>query len=193
MRKVTPCLSLPVMAMICLYILSSCNNQAVDIPFPIGDSGYAQPNTIPLRFSASKKVNWATIKTGSIKPTLRRFDIDALPSKPYDPSGFKPLNKAPELIHADFNALPDSTFDLPKIPAQSLQFKTSVLPPPVITKTGVLTPKNAARLFIADFGQVMGLQGANILSLIQGKNGMIWVGTNKGIYQYDGELSLIHI
>ncbi len=187
MRKVAPSLPLLVIAIGSLYLLPSCNYQSPDIPFPVGDSGYPQPVVVPLQFSPAKKINWVTVKTGIIKPVIKKFDINALPFTPYDPSGFKPFAKPPETIHVDVNSLPDSAFSLDKIASRPLAFKMSVLAPPVIIKTGSLSQKNAARLSMSDFGQLLGIQGNNFLSLFSDKYGMIWIGTNRGIYRYDGE------
>src|SRR5580658_496769 len=107
MRKVNSNYSLLILAIAAFFILTSCNNNVADIPFPISDSGYAQPIILPLQFSAPKKLNWVTIKTGAIKPEIKKLDLDALPSTPYDASGFKPFPKPPEEFHFDFSALPD--------------------------------------------------------------------------------------
>ncbi|HEY2350494.1 MAG TPA: two-component regulator propeller domain-containing protein, partial [Puia sp.] len=186
MRKVTPLPSLLVIAIISFY-LSSCNSAVVDVPFPISDSGYPQPVTQPLVLSAPKKLEWVTVKTGKIIPTVRKFDLKSLPSTPYDPSGFLPFKKAPEVSNIDFNSLPDSAFDLEKIPSNSLEIKKYVLAPPVVTKAGLISPKNNATMGVSDWGVAMGLQGQNMFCLLKDKNGMIWIGTNRGIYRFDGE------
>jgi signal transduction histidine kinase/CheY-like chemotaxis protein/ligand-binding sensor domain-containing protein len=186
MRKATPLPSLLVIAIISLY-LSSCNSTLVDIPFPVADSGYPQPVTKPLVLSAPKKLNWVTLKTGKITPTIRKFDLKSLPSTPYDPSGFQAFKKAPEVFPIDFNNLPDSAFNLDQIPSKSLELKKYVLAPPAITKAGLISPKNNATMAVSDWGIAMGLQGQNILCLLKDKNGLIWIGTGRGIYRYDGE------
>ena len=187
MYKVTPCFSLPFVAIISLFILSSCNNHTVDIPFPISDSAFPQPLSQPLKFSAPKQLNWVTVKTGTIKPEIKKLDIDALPSAPYDASGFKPFPKPPEVARFDFNALPDSAFDLDKIPSKPLQFKISVLAPPSIVKTSLLSPKSGATLSILNVEQSLGLHGRIFYCLMQDKSGIIWFGTDKGICRFDGE------
>ncbi len=187
MRKVTPYYSLLVIAVAVLIILASCNNRATDIPFPVSDSGYAQPVAQPLQFSAPKKLNWVIAKTGEIKSVIRKLDIDALPAVPYDTSGFRPFAKQPEEIHFDFKTLPDSAFDLDKIPSKSLQFKTSVLPPPVVTKAAPLSPKTGTPLSIFEVAKAQGISEKIILSLVKDKSGSVWITTDRAIYQYDGE------
>jgi len=186
MRKATPLTTLLVVAIITSY-LSSCNSAVVDIPFPVGDSGNPQPVTQPLVLSAPKKLDWRIVKTGKITPTVTKFNLKSLPSTPYDPVGFQPFNKAPEVSRLDFNSLPDSAFDFEKIPSEPLGLKKYVLAPPVITKAGLLSPKNNATLGVSDWGNALGLQGQNILCLLKDKNGLIWIGTKTGIFRYDGE------
>jgi signal transduction histidine kinase/CheY-like chemotaxis protein/ligand-binding sensor domain-containing protein len=187
MRKVTPNYSLLIIAIAASYILPSCNNKVADIPFPLNDSGYAQPVILPLQFSAPKKLNWVTIKTGAIKPEIKKLDIDALPTTPYDASGFKPFSKPPGVVQFNFNALPDTVLNLDKVPSKSLKFKTSVLPPPIITKTALLSPKSGATLSIFDLTQSLSLRGKVIFCFLQDKSGLIWIGTDKGICRFDGE------
>src|SRR5579872_2809389 len=170
MRKATPLPSLLVIAIISFY-LSSCNTTVADIPFPVSDSGYPQPITQPLELTAPKKLNWVILKTGKIIPTVRKFDLKSLPSTPYDPSGFKPFNKPPEVSSINFEHLPDSAFDLEKIPSQSLQLKKYVLAPPLVTKAGAISPKNNATMGVSDWGVALGLQGQNIFCLLKDKNG----------------------
>lgn len=172
---------------IALLALTSCNNNTTDIPFPISDSGYAQPVVLPLQLTAPKKLNWLTAKTGGIKSVIKKLDIDALPAAPYDTSGFKPFAKPPEEVHFDFNALPDSAFNLDKILSKSLEFKTSVLPPPVVTKAGPLSPKPGTPLSIFDVAKAQGISEKIVLSLVKDRSGFIWITTDKGIYRFDGE------
>jgi signal transduction histidine kinase/ligand-binding sensor domain-containing protein len=118
---------------------------------------------------------------------VKKLDIDALPSTPYDASGFRPFASAPEEVHFDFNTLPDSTFNLDKIPSEPLRFKTSALPPPLIVKAGALSPKGGTPLSVYDIGMLQGLRDNIALSLLKDNSGLIWIGTANGLYRYDGE------
>jgi signal transduction histidine kinase/CheY-like chemotaxis protein/ligand-binding sensor domain-containing protein len=187
MLKATPYRLLLVPAILFLLFLTSCNNRPVDIPFPISDSGYPQPVQQPLQFSPPKKLKWVTLKTGSIKPSVRKLDIDALPSTHYDPSGFKPFGKTPEIIHLDINSLPDTALNLDKIPAAALKLQMEMLPAPMVSKTAPFVQKTTSTLSISDWGTSMGIQGQFPTGLIQDKAGFIWFGTDKGIYRFDGE------
>jgi signal transduction histidine kinase/streptogramin lyase len=182
----TFCYQLPAIVIV-LIILSSCNNHRGDIPFPKNDSVWPQPVSQPLQLSAPKKLNWVTVKTGGIHPTIKKLDIDALPHTPYDASGFKPFASAPEEVHFDFNALPSSPFNLDKIPSKPLHFKTSVMAPPVAVKVPPPSLKSGTPLSIFDIGLQQGLKENTILSLLKDKNGFIWIGTPTGLYRYDGE------
>lgn len=191
MHKLNFC-SLLIITCTALLCLASCNSNVEDVPFPVTDSVWPQPVSQPLKLPAAKKLNAETLKTGGIHPTINKLDIDALPSTPYDASGFKPFAKAPEEVHFDFNALPDSAFNLDKIPSKSLHFKTSVMAPPVVTKVPPPSPKSGTPLSIFDIGLQQGLKENTILSLLKDKNGLIWIGTPTGLYRYDGEYMLTY-
>src|SRR5208283_2560707 len=59
---------------------SACNYQAADIPFPVNDSGFAQPITQPLQFSAAKKLHWQSMDASAWKPEIKALDLARLPS-----------------------------------------------------------------------------------------------------------------
>ena len=187
MRKAIPAPSLLVMAILFLFILPSCNNNTVDIPFPVSDSGFSQPAVMPLKFSEPKKLNWVTVKTGKIKPATRKLDIDALPSTPYDALGFKAFPRQPEAVHFDFKALPDSAFNMDKSPSLSIKFKISVLIPPTSIKAAAFSQKSGTSLSIFDMGQAQGLLTRSIFCLFKDKSGLIWIATDKGLNRFDGE------
>ena len=187
MQKIVAYCSLLIIAAITSLALVSCNNEATDIPFPVNDSTWPQPVSQTLQLSASKKLNWVTVKTGGIHPTIKKLDIDALPHTPYDASGFKPFAKAPEEVHFDFNALPTSPFNLDKIPSKPLHFKTSVMAPPVVTKVPPPSPRSGTPLSIYDIGANQGIRDNPILCFLKDKSGLTWIGTPTGLYRYDGE------
>lgn len=186
MHKITSCCSV-IVVLTALLALASCNNRGFDTPFPVNDSVWPQPVSEPLQLTAPKKLNWVTVKTGGIHPTIKRLDIDALPHTPYDASGFKPFTSAPKEVPFDFNALPSSPFNLDKIPSKPLHFKTSVMAPPVVTKVPQPSPKGGTPLSIYDIGANQGIRDNPILCFLKDKNGLVWMGTPTGLYRYDGE------
>src|SRR6516164_1211424 len=129
---------------IVLIVFSSCNNHVADIPFPFGDSSRPQPIAQRLKLSEPQKLTWTLIKSDAIKPEIRQLDINALPSEPFDTTGFKPIQKQPEEVRFDFNALPSKPFDLEKIPSQDLISKRAILLPPIINKSARLSPKTSS-------------------------------------------------
>src|SRR5215467_8120568 len=102
-------------ALIILFSFTSCRNQAKEIPFPFSDSAYPQPVAKPMKLGAPKKLSWTTVKSGSITPEVKRLDIEAIPSQPFDSTGFKPLPSIPGELHLDLNTLPSKPFDLSRI------------------------------------------------------------------------------
>jgi hypothetical protein len=167
--------------------LFSCNYHPGEIPFPEKELSYSQPVTVPLQFTPEKKLTWDTARQGGIKPLIKKLDIDALPSVPYDTSGFKPFKKPAGEVKFDYNSLPDTAFSLDKLSDRSLQFKTSLLEPPAIIKTLAPTPQKGKPISIFDFGQIHGLQAKFITCLLKDKNGLMWIGSGEGLFRYDGE------
>ena len=77
------------------------------------------------------------------------------------PLVFRPSKKPRKFRICDFNSLPDSAFNLDKIPSKPLELKKYVLAPPVVTKAGLISPKNNATMGVSDWGVALGLQGQN--------------------------------
>jgi signal transduction histidine kinase/DNA-binding response OmpR family regulator/ligand-binding sensor domain-containing protein len=187
MLKATPFCSTLTATFFSVIIFSSCSSRVVDIPFPVSDSGYPQPVVQPLKLTAAKKLDWITVKTGTIKPTVKKLDLSTLPSTPYDPSGFKPFPKPPVKTSFEMNSLRDSAFNLDSIPSKSLNLKTIILHTPVVSKAAAVSPKAGTTLSISDWGGTLGFQGKSVLCLIKDRTGLIWIGTDKGLERYDGE------
>jgi signal transduction histidine kinase/streptogramin lyase len=178
---------------ILLNILVSCNNNPDEIPFPEDELGSSQPVAIPLQFSAEKKLTWDTVRRGGINPTIKKLDIDQLPSTPYDTAGFKPLSKSPEEVHFDFNSLPETHFDIDELPSNSLQFKTTVFAPPPVIKAGLPNEQKDKPFSIFDFGVAQGLQAKFITCLLKDKKGLMWIFSKEGLFRYDGDHIMTYI
>ena len=169
-----------------LNVLLSCNNSG-DVPFPEKELGYAQPVTVPLVFSAPKKLSWDTVKKEGITPVIKKLDIAALPVFPYDSTGFKPFSQPPEEVRFDFNSLPEKDFSLDKLPSHPLDLKSSVLAPPPVVMSGTPVMQAGKPLAIYDFGQQQGMQAKLITTLFKDHNGLLWIGSSEGLFRYDGE------
>ena len=164
----------------------SCTNSG-DVSFPEKELSYVQPVTQPLVFSQAKKLNWDTAKKEGITPVIQKLDIEALPSIPYDSSGFKPFAQPPEEVHFDFNNLPDAPLDLSSLPSQPLELKTSLLGPIATTKAGTPVLQKGKPLSISDFGQAQGMQGKLITTLFRDHDDFLWIGSSEGLFRNDGE------
>jgi signal transduction histidine kinase/ligand-binding sensor domain-containing protein len=170
-----------------LIFLTSCANHVKDISFTSEDSAYPQPVTRPLELSAPRKLNLITIKKGVIRPEIKPLNLASLPSTPLFTSPFKPFLKPPKVTHFNFNALPDTAFSLDSIPSKPLNLRFSVLPPPKMVTSAMLTAKTGVTLSDFEVGQGQGLQDKSILCLYKDNNGLVWIGTDKGLYRYDGQ------
>src|SRR5450432_561865 len=192
MREVKSLRSFLRVATLVLFALASCKNKVADIPFPFSDSLFPQPVNQPLVFSKARKLEWVVNKSGGINSIKRKLDLDALPASPFDTFGFKSLHKSPDILHFDFKSLRDTVLDLNKIPSLNLKFKTYVLPPPVLVKSALISRKSGTNISISDLGTGQGITDKIIFSILQDRNGFIWIGTDKGLYRFDGEYTQVY-
>ena len=171
----------------CFVTVLSCHNRPDDIPFPASDSGYAQPVAKSLRFGAPKKFNWVTVRSGGIKPAVSKLDIDALPASPFDTDDFRPFRRPPEVVHFNWDSLPGRPFSLDTVPSKAIGFKTYPLPHPTLIKAAAPVEKSGTTLSIRDIGPAQGIQGKITWGLFRDKAGSLWVGTEMGLFRFDGE------
>src|SRR3982751_4517845 len=86
------------LAVFASILFLSCGSSGT-IPFPEKELGYTQPVEVPLQFTKEKTLVFDTAKRGGIKPVLRKMDLNALPSAPFDTAGFRQFTTLPDQVH----------------------------------------------------------------------------------------------
>ncbi len=171
-----------------LILISSCTNSTKPVPFPADNSEFATPVTTALQLSEPRKIEWKVSNTESAKPAVvKKVNFDKLPSKPFYPDGFLPLGAPAKEVKFDFNQLPDTLIDFKNIEAKPLRFKTSLIEPPTIVKSGLPKLRRNAATGIFEFGEDQGFPGYIVTSMMQDSHGMIWIATDKGLCRFNGE------
>lgn len=170
----------------CIFF-SSCGNRLELVPFPVTEQEYKQPVTKPFEFSKPQTIQWAQIPADSIKPiTQKPLDLNTLKRKPFKIDESYPFLKPMEEKKIDRAAIPDTTFDLFKLPAQKLKFKTYLLGSPKIVKARVPSLKPNTTRGVMEAGPIMKLPGI-ARCFFEDSDGQFWIGTEKGHCKYDGE------
>jgi signal transduction histidine kinase/ligand-binding sensor domain-containing protein len=170
-----------------ITFLFSCNKGSNTSALAEQSSEYSQPKSSPLEFIKTEKTVWTDVNPDSVKPIKEiPFDFDKLPTKPFYLDGFKPLAKPTFVSRFNWETLPDTAFDIDKIPALPLQYKTFKLTPPTHLKATKPKINKAALMGILQMGLEEELMGDRVLSLFEDSKGFIWMGTRKGICRYDG-------
>ncbi len=170
-----------------LLLAISCNNHKTSIPFP-EKMELPLPVTKPLQFTAPTKLSWP--ESTPVKPVVKKFDLNKLPSRPFDSSGFVPFSKPPEQVPLNWYELPDTAFNYDQLPSQPLKFEISVLEPPQLIKTSLRLKNNSGEI-IYELGEP--LVNNNVSAMLEDKNGFLWIASNQGLYRYDGENLLRYV
>jgi signal transduction histidine kinase/ligand-binding sensor domain-containing protein len=164
------------------FIAAACNNRKESIPFPEEMTG-PQPVSLPIKFSESVSIsNWPA--TRPLKPVIKKFNFDKLPSKPFDTSGFESFSKPPEEIPFDWNKIPDTVFNYDNLPSRPLKFEYSILDAPQFFKASMHL-KNDSIGLVYELGEP--LANTAITALLEDHNGFLWVSNQRGLYRYEGE------
>jgi ligand-binding sensor domain-containing protein len=109
-----------------------------------------------------------------------------LPSKPFDIGNSTALIKPLESQKFDWDSVPDTIFNKNSLPMEELKFKTKILGQPKKIKAGMPEVKPGATRGLMDYGINAGLPGVG-RCFLHDKNGLMWIGTDKGLVRYDGE------
>ena len=88
--------------------------------------------------------------------------------------------------------LKDTIYNLEKIPAKKLVYKTSILGQPSKVKAGFPRLKDGASESLLMFGQDQGLSGTVVSDFSQDQYGALWIATDNGLNRFDGEYMEIY-
>jgi ligand-binding sensor domain-containing protein/signal transduction histidine kinase len=166
--------------------LGGCRDRDNKTPFPVNESEFAQPSPRPFAFSEAVSIKWEVTPADSIKAMPeKKFNLTALPSKPFDAGEAVPFTKPLEEKKFDWDKITDTVFNINTLPIQKLQFKTFLLGQPTFSKAGPAAVKQGASRGVMDAGKDMGLMN-NGRCFFHDKNGLLWIGTDKGLWRYDG-------
>ena len=172
-----------------ILIFPSCQKAPRDIPFPAEETEFSQPVSTPFTWSEGEKIKWETPGPDSTKPFKEiKIDFGKLPSQPFNLSDFKPMPKPIEETKFNLDDLPDTVFDLDKVPGKKIKFKVSQLGQPARTKATRPRIRDKATQGIFEYGIDQGLNtGGGIGDIFQDSRGFLWIGTLNGVYRFDGE------
>ncbi len=165
--------------------LSACNknkNAEAQAPPPIE---FKPPVVQPLGLSKPKNINWAAIKTVPIVPVVEKFELNKLPVRSYDSSGFKPFPKNDSVTSFNYNPNPEQDFKIDKLPSKPLVFKSYILAPPKHIRVGPPKLRAAGTAPIYELPDVF--QGTSVTCLFTDHEGFLWIGGKQGLFRYDGE------
>jgi Histidine kinase-, DNA gyrase B-, and HSP90-like ATPase len=184
----------------CFYVLLqvtmaiafvSCNGTS-DTGLAPGQREYKQPVSQPLRLSKSRKIAWENAKAIAVHPLVKKFDLNRLPSRPYNTERFKPFPYPIGEAKLDISTLPEKALDMDKLPSRPLKFKTQILPPPRVIRSGPPHLKDL-NLSLFELAEAQGLMQQTITCLYIDHDGFLWIAGAKGLYSYDGGTLLQYI
>jgi signal transduction histidine kinase/ligand-binding sensor domain-containing protein len=178
----------PLFVFLTCLVFSGCWFSNRNIPLPDNASEFSKPVQKPFQLSEPRKIKWNPVHhDSSIHGQISPFDMNKLPVHSFNPEGFNALLNPMKSIPFHYNNLPDSSFDLDKIPSEPLILKVMVLG--TIKKTTLGLPRLRAESFFTSFqyGEEQGLPGGNAKSILRSKDGFLWIATNEGLCILKGE------
>ena len=171
----------------------SCWSNSTKVLSPAIEGNSSDPAKQKLSFTPAKKINWLLVNMDTLKKIPPGyFSFNNLASKPLAVVDFSPLKKPITKIKFNPDTIPQSSFAIETITAQKLRFRVSVLGVPQHVKANSPRLKDGATQNLLLFGQDQGLPGTIGQSLLQDKQGSIWMGTDNGLCNYDGEYCNIY-
>lgn len=168
-----------------LLLISACSNTSDHVPFPADETEYSQPVTKPFKFSEPLTIKWRNVGKDSIKPpTIKKFSLDKIPSRPFNLGNARPLAKPLTEKSFDWNSIPDTAFNINDLPADTMKNRIIKLLPPKVVKVGSPVYAQGLPRGFLDANSI-GLPGT-ARDFLKDPSGALWIGTNKGLCRYDG-------
>ena len=193
MRKRRNSYKWPAGFIICLNVLNACNSYPDPVPFTETESEFKKPVSEKIKFTKSSALEWVHIDGDTLPaPVQKSLKLDKLPSKPFSGLNKTPLLKPLEVHQFNPEMLKDTLFNLEKIPAKKLVYKTSILGQPSKVKAGFPRLKDGASESLLMFGQDQGLSGTVVSDFSQDQYGVLWISTDNGLNRFDGEYMEIY-
>src|SRR6478609_216353 len=180
-----------ILCIMVLLGLVSCNRNR-EVPFPPGNSNFVRPQSRSFSFSKPEQIKWTITSPDSIKPLpVTHFNFNKIPSIPFDIGEAHPLLKPMTEADIDWNGVKDTVFNLKNLPTHKIKFKTILSGIPKIIKAGTPEFKPGTTRGIMLLGADMGMPAAS-RCFLQDAEGLMWIGTDKGLYRYDGQSLAIY-
>src|ERR1700744_2655054 len=156
------CFFVPLIMLVMAFV-SSCKNNSGDIQSPPESVEFKQPVVRPLEFSKAKKIDWGGIKSVKIQPVIKKLDMAKLPAQNYNGPDFNQVKYVIEDAKFDLNTLPVKDFDVDRLPSKPFRFKTFLLPPPKLIRSGAPHLKTGNSVSLFELSEAQGLRG-NVLT-----------------------------
>lgn len=169
----------------------SCQ-QNTEVPYPENPSGFEIPKALPFEMPEGKSFTWKEVPQDSVpKGRTMRFDLDRLPSKPFDLQEEVPLKGPLEVVKFNFEELVETPFKL-EIESDSLPSTIIPLPEPIISSS--ITPFKAdnTNAGVLSLNSNQGLPGTTIYAQKIGPDGTHWIGTERGLVKFTGSEFLLY-
>ena len=169
-----------------LFVAGSSCNQQLDNPQNQNPTAFKAPITGPFELTDPETMEWEIVNPDSIpKPKSYPLDIDKLPSRPFGINEFKPLASPIKEFPLDYDPQKKIPLKFDTIP---IEMETSILPPPIVTKTNKPRVLNGTPSGMLQLSTSEGLPSNEIRKLLQNDDGSYWIATFEGgLCLYNGQ------
>jgi signal transduction histidine kinase/ligand-binding sensor domain-containing protein len=168
-------------------LFTACRFSNKEIPMPENEREYSLPVQKPLKFTPAKKIKWINVAADSIhQGKTIPLNLNTVAYTPFNPENFKPVDK-PVSRSLSLDKIPETDFDIDKIPAEPIVFKNSLLG--IMKKSVFQTPKVHGESYFTSFqySDEQGLPGPNVTAFLHTTDGLNWIATTNGISISNGQ------
>ena len=163
----------------------SCQQKG-EVPYPENPSNYEIPEALPFSLPEGKPLIWKNLPADSVPVgKTMKFDLDRLPSVPFDLQEEVPLQSPLKVTSFDWDQLEEIPFEL-ELEADSVTGVITPLPEPIIFSTSTLLKADNTNAGVLALTSGQGLPGTTVFAQEIGANGTHWIGTEQGLVKYTG-------
>ncbi len=170
-----------------ILLLLSCGKNNNTIHFPENENEFPEPNAVNINLPKPIKTFWSASTKGKPKARILKTHTQIFKNPTFEVNPVHALLVPLDSNIVQFDKLPSVSLNLKSLPSKKIKPEIVLLGTPKKVKAQIPVVENQFVNSILEIAQDQGLPGTSVHSIVQDKNGRLWMATDNGLCFFDGE------